>query len=88
MKGYLLFQEFQPAEDLINEINTCMGFPNGQTLTWMNGPYSFCSVGPTSAYTQFEAYAVVVDTEQISQCLTQEQIDNIIQKPVDWSFCV
>jgi hypothetical protein len=88
MKGYLLFQDFQESENLINEINSCMGFPNGETTTWMNAPYSFCSVGSTSAYTQFESYAVVADTEQISQCLTQEQINNIIQKPANWSLCV
>lgn len=87
MTGYILYQNFQNAEALITEINTCLGLPNGQTLTWQDGPISFCSVGPTSAYTEFEAYAIKVDTNQLDSCLTEEQKSNIINKPFEWGIC-
>lgn len=87
MKGYILFQDFQNAEQLITEINTCLGLPQGETLTWQDGPLSFCSMGVTSGYTEFEAYAIKIDTDQCGQCLTQEQISSIINKPIDWNIC-
>lgn len=87
MNGYILYQDFQNAESLITEINNCLGLPNGQTLTWQDGPISFCSVGPTSGYTEFEAYAIKIDTDQCGECLTQEQLTNVINKPIEWGVC-
>lgn len=87
MKGYILEQNYSSAEQLIAKIDTCMGFPSGGTTTWQDGPLSFCSIGATSAYTEFEAYAVKVDTDQMSNCLTPQEIASIVDKPIDWNIC-
>lgn len=86
MKGWIKYNDITEAQSLIYNINTCMGFPQGETLTWDTTP-SFCTVGPTSAYTEFYGYVVKIDTDQMGQCLTQEQIDSIIQIPDECKIC-
>lgn len=87
MNGFLLFGNEQDALNLIQTIDDCLGLPDGGTITWQDGALSYCSVGATSAYTQFEAYAVKIVTDRCGKCLTQQEIDNIVQIPDDWGFC-
>lgn len=89
MKGWIKYNEdqAQQALDLISQINDCMGFPQGGTNTW-DYATAFCSVNPqTSGYTDFWGYVVKIDTEELSSCLTQQQIDNIIQLPDGLGIC-
>ena len=88
MKGFIKYgeQETQQALDLINQINDCLGLPAGETTTW-DTPTAMCSLDGSSAYTEFWGYVVKVDTEQLSECLTPQQIENIIQLPTDVSVC-
>lgn len=87
MNGFLIFPNEQDAIDLIQTIDNCLGLPNGGTLTWQNGPLSYCSVGQTSGFTEFQGYVVKIVTERCGQCLTQQQIDDITQIPDDWGLC-
>lgn len=88
MKGFIKYgeQELQQAEDLINQINDCLGLPNGETTTW-DTTTAFCSLDSQSAATQFWGYVVKVDTDQLSNCLTPQQVQNIIQIPTDVYIC-
>ena len=88
MKGFIKYgeQEAQQALDLINQINDCLGFPQPGTTTW-DTPTALCSLDASSAYTQFWGYVVKIDTEQLTDCLTPQQIENIIQLPTDVSVC-
>lgn len=89
MKGFIKYgeQELQQANDLINQINDCLGLPDGETTTW-DTTTAICSLNPTtSAYTEFWGYVVKVDTEQLSNCLTPQQEQNIIQLPSDVYIC-
>jgi hypothetical protein len=88
MKGFIKYaeQEAQLATDLVNQINDCLGLPDGETRTW-DTPTALCSLDASSAYTQFWGYVVKVDTEQLKDCLTPQQVENIIQLPTGIAVC-
>jgi hypothetical protein len=88
MKGFIKYgeQELQQATDLVNQINDCLGLPSGETTTW-DTPTAMCSLDGSSAYTQFWGYVVKVDTEQLTSCLTPQQVENIIQLPTGIYVC-
>ena len=87
MKGWLKYNTEQEGIDLIHSINNCLGFPQGETTTWYEAPLAMCSLSPSSGSTEFWGYVVKVDTDQMGQCLTQSQIDSIIQLPSDINNC-
>ncbi len=88
MKGYIKYneQEILQAQDLINQINDCLGFPEPGTDTW-DKPTAYCSLDGSSAYTEFWGYVVKIDTDQLTDCLTPQQVENIIQLPTGISVC-
>jgi|LakMenE18May11ns_1017448.scaffolds.fasta_scaffold9810749_2 hypothetical protein len=89
MEGWIKYneQEAQQALDLINQIDDCLRFPQPGTETWQDGAIALCSLDASSAYTQFWGYVVKIDTEQLSDCLTPQQVDNIIQLPEGLNVC-
>ena len=88
MKGWIKYneQEIQQALDLITQINDCLGLPEGETTTW-DTTTALCSLDASSAYTEFWGYVVKIDTDQLSECLTPQQIESIIQLPTVVSVC-
>ena len=88
MKGFIKYgeQEAQQALDLISQINDCLALPEGETKTW-DRPTALCSLDGSSAYTQFWGYVVKVDTDQLTDCLTPQQVQNIIQLPEGIAVC-
>lgn len=88
MKGFIKYgeQETQQALDLINQINDCLGLPAGESSTWDTAT-ALCSLGASSGYTEFWGYVVKVDTDQLSDCLTPQQVQNIIQLPEGLGIC-
>lgn len=88
MKGFIKYgeNEAQQALDLINQINDCLGLPDGETTTW-DTPTAICSLDGSSAYTEFWGYVVKIDTEQLADCLTPQQLNQIIELPSDVYIC-
>ena len=89
MKGFIKYNEDQAQEalDLISQINDCLGLPQGQTTTWSYAT-ALCNLNPqTSGYTDFWGIVVKVDTDELSQCLTPQQIQNVIQLPEGLGIC-
>jgi len=88
MKGWIKYneEEAQQALDLINQINDCLVLPAGETTTW-DTTTAYCSLDASSAYTEFWGYVVKIDTDQLTDCLTPQQIQNIIQLPTGISVC-
>ena len=87
MNGYLKFNTLSSANDFVDNINNCLGLPMGDTETW-DEPQSFCEIDPiTSGATEFWGYVVKIKTDQMGQCMTQQQIDDIIQLPNDVLIC-
>lgn len=88
MKGFIKYgeNEAQQALDLINQINDCLGLPDGETTTW-DTPTAICSLDGSSAYTEFWGYVVKIDTDQLADCLTPQQLNQIIELPLDVYIC-
>lgn len=88
MKGFIKYgeNEAQQALDLINQINDCLGLPDGETTTW-DTPTAICSLDGSSAYTEFWGYVVKIDTDQLADCLTPQQLNQIIELPSDVYIC-
>lgn len=78
--GWLDFPSDYDAEVFNSEIDTCMGFPtaDGQTLTWADTRCMFDG----SSY-----HYLIIITDEITNCLTQEQKDSIIQIQENWIDC-
>lgn len=91
MKGFIKYNEDETSQafGLIERINVCMGFPtqDGLTLTWQDGVPTYCYLDSQSASTIFWGSVVYVDTNQIGGCLTQSEIDSIIDLPNDVYLC-
>jgi len=91
MKGFIKYSEDQTREalNLIEKINNCLGLPtkDGLSLTWQNGVLAYCSLDKNSGSTIFWGTVVKIDTEQLKDCLTPQQISEIIQLPDDVYIC-
>lgn len=88
MKGFIKYgeQQIQQALDIVNQINDCLGLPAGETTTW-DTPTALCTLGSSSAYTEFWGYVIKIDTEQLQDCLTPQQLEQIIQIPEGVEIC-
>lgn len=88
MKGFIKYgeQETQQVIELINQINDCLGLPAGETTTWDTAT-ALCSLDASSAYTEFWGYVIKIDTDQLSDCLTPQQVESIIQLPEGLGIC-
>jgi hypothetical protein len=88
MKGFIKYgeQETQQVIELINQINDCLGLPAGETTTWDTAT-ALCSLDASSAYTEFWGYVIKIDTDQLSECLTPQQVESIIQLPEGLGIC-
>jgi hypothetical protein len=89
MKGLIKFNEDETSKcyDLINQINDCLGFPSGETITWQESPIAYCTLDSESGSTIFWGSVIKIDTDQLSECLTPQQMDSIIQLPSDVYIC-
>jgi hypothetical protein len=88
MKGWIKYneQEIQQSLDLITQINDCLGLPEGETTTW-DTTTALCSLDASSGYTEFWGYVVKIDTEQLTDCLTPQQVESVIQLPEGLGIC-
>jgi len=78
--GYLDFSTENEALVFNQQIDTCMGFPtpDGRTLTWADIK---CMEDGISTH-----YLIII-TDEIIDCLTEEQKNNIIQIQDSWFNC-
>jgi len=88
MKGWIKFDEIDHATNLIKSVNNCLGLPSEDrlTLTW-DVTTALCTLDPNSGATIFWGYVVKVDTDRMGQCLTSQQLSEIIQIPNDCQIC-
>lgn len=86
MEGFIIYQNIEQANSLIRTINDCMGFPEGETLTWQDKPYPVYSIGIDGEYNEFVGYVIKIDTLQCGQCLTEEEINLITELSPNYRF--
>jgi len=91
MKGFIKYSEDQTREalNLIERINNCLGLPtkDGLSLTWQNGVLAYCTLDTNSGSTIFWGTVVKIDTDQIGDCLTTQELNSIIQIPPYCQIC-
>ena len=84
--GWLRYETENEANELIEKINECKGFPtpDGRTTTW-SIPLCF-QYGYSPNETDINWYVIV--KEEIKDCLTQEEWDSqITSVPDGWVKC-
>lgn len=91
MKGWIKYGEQQSGDalKLIERINQHLNLPssNGLSKTWSDGITAFCTLDSNSGATIFWGSVVKVDTDQMGDCLTQQEIESIIQIPEGCKIC-
>ena len=88
MNQYIIFINEQEAIDLINQINTCKGWPDNQgNITWMIQPDSMCEFDLTTGDKLAIGYGVIID-DRIIDCLTEIQKTEILTLPSNINTCV
>lgn len=87
MNEYIIFLQEQEAIDLINQINTCMGWPNDGTNTWMVTPDSMCEFDLQTGDKLSIGYGIIIK-DRIYNCLTEEQKLEVFVLPLNINTCV
>jgi hypothetical protein len=87
MNQYIIFINEQEAIDLINQINTCMGWPGDGTITWQLSPDNMCEFDLTTGDKLPIGYGVIIQ-DRIYNCLTEEQKGEVFVIPSNINTCV
>lgn len=87
MNQYIIFINEQEAIDLINQINTCMGWPSDGTITWQVSPDDMCEFDLTSGEKLPIGYGVIIK-DRIIDCLTEEQLTEVFILPSNINTCM
>jgi len=80
---YIQHATEQDAQDLIDTIDVCKGWPSGGTETWA---FPLCFQDGYSPTATTESYFVIVNSE-VQDCLTQDQWDSRVSLPDGWVKC-
>ena len=84
---YIIYLNEQEAWDTINQINICMGWPDGEgTITWQDYPDQMCEFDLTTGDKLFIGYGVEI-TNRIIDCLTPTQKTEILILPSNINTC-
>ena len=87
MVEYIIFLDEQEAIDLINRINTCMGWPDGEgTDTWMLAPDLMCEFDLQTGDKINIGYGVII-TDRIIDCLSEEELSEVFALPSNINTC-
>ena len=84
---YIIFLTEQEAIDLIDQINTCKGYPSNGTITWQDYPDEMCEFNLQTGDKINIGYGVIIE-DRCLDCLTQNQIDEIIILPSNINTCL
>lgn len=86
MNEYIIFINLQDAVDLINQINTYMGWPSDGTNTWMYEPDAMCEFDLTTGDKLPIGYGVIIK-DRIYDCLTDTQKSEVFVLPSNINIC-
>ncbi len=86
MVEYIIFIDEQEAINLINKINTCMGWPSDGTDTWMLSPDLMCEFDLQTGDKINIGYGVII-TERIIDCLSEEELSEVFTIPSNINTC-
>ncbi len=86
MVKYIIYPDVTSATDLINQINTCMGWPSDGTNTWMIEPDWMCDFDLQTGDKTSIGYGVGIK-DRIIECLTPEQLSEVFELPSNINTC-
>lgn len=87
-KLYILFTTSEEAMTFNQQINDCMGWPDGQgTNTWVEIPDDMCEFDLTTGDKISIGYGIVIK-DRIIDCLTEAQKREILILPSNINTCV
>jgi hypothetical protein len=86
MNEYIIFINEQDAVDLINKINTCMGWPSDGTNTWQITPDAMCEFDLNTGQKISIGYGVIIK-DRIKGCLSSQELSEIIVLPSNINTC-
>ena len=84
---YIIFPFIEEANNLINQINTCMGWPSNGTITWQDTPDAMCEFNLSTGEKLPIGYGVIIK-DQIMNCLTEEQKTEVFELPSNINTCI
>jgi hypothetical protein len=84
---YLIFLYENEAMGLINQINTCMGWPSDGTNTWMIAPDYMCEFDLQTGDKIPIGYGVEIQN-RIIDCLTPSQKNEVVILPSNINTCI
>lgn len=87
MVKYLIFLQEQEAIDFVDQVNTCMGYPSTGTTTYYGSPDLMCEYDELTNQKQEIGYGIMIK-DFILDCLTQQQLDDILILPANINCCV
>lgn len=86
MVEYIIFLQEQEALDLIQKIDTCMGWPSDGTNTWQDGADIMCEFDLATGDKQNIGYGVMIK-DQIIDCLSEEELSEVFTLPSNINTC-
>ncbi len=86
MVNYIIYPDIQGANNLISQINTCMGYPSDGTTTWMTEPDWMCEFDLQSGEKTSIGYGVIIK-DIIMDCLTEQQKSEVFSLPSNINTC-
>ncbi len=87
MVKYIIFLQKPEAEQFIQQINSCMGYPNDSgTITYAN-PDLMCEYDEQTGETWEMGWGVEI-LDDIIPCMTEQQQSDILILPANINSCV
>ena len=87
MVEYIIYPDLTSAQNLITQINTCMGYPNEGTTTWMTEPDFMCEFDLQTGDKTSIGYGILI-SDRIKGCLTPTQMAEVFIIPSNINTCV
>lgn len=87
MVNYLIFLYEYEAVNLIQQIDSCMGYPQTGTTTYYGQPDLMCEYDSETNTKQEIGFGIQIK-DFVYNCLTEEQKSNIIILPNNINTCI
>lgn len=84
--SFIIFPDLSSAQNLNIQINSCMGYPNANTQTWMPEPYLMCEYNLETYEKISIGYGIIIKDE-ILNCLTPQQLQEVFVLPANINTC-
>ena len=82
----LIVQDTTQFNQIISRLNTCLGLPIDQTLTWQENPLDICLFDLNNGDKTSIGLGIIINN-QCFDCLTQEEKNEVIAPAENINIC-